>query len=446
MKLSLLFFSLSVISLSISANDPFSELDQEMAVYEQQSADSPVLENDFQTYMDEQEKQYQTWLVDYLKKFDQFQQDLVSKWGEGDTSSSQRNVEFSDNDTVKSVIDYENEQLSVAILVDKDLSQEELQAVVETKIESLIQDKQSNISRVFDDGELLKQGSVTVGEIAFSDEKKEKVKDRIVKQTQSQMQEIDKKADRQQLTADNSKGEQSQQIAIEEKAELIELTKQRIQKAEGGYQEAQKNAPNDKKIAIYKVNLPKNSLKKRAQKYAGMAEKEGQIRAISPALVMAIMHSESAFDPRATSPIPAYGLMQIVPTTAGHDVNRAINNIDKPMRKNDLYVPEINVQAGTAYLDILDKRYLKGIRNAQSRLYCTIAAYNTGAGNVARVFNKNGSRNINKAAVEINKLSAEQVYEQLINHLPYDETKHYLRRVNSRISLYQTKISPQEEG
>ncbi|MEH6453338.1 MAG: transglycosylase SLT domain-containing protein, partial [Psychromonas sp.] len=225
-----------------------------------------------------------------------------------------------------------------------------------------------------------------------------------------------------------------------EKRDLLSTTQKRLTAADNDYEQAQINADKKQKIVIYKVDLPKSSLAKRAEKYVGYAQKESEIRHIPAALVMAIMHSESAFDPYAVSSVPAYGLMQIVPRTAGHDVNRLERNIDRPMTKKDLFIPAINVETGTAYLNILDKRYLKAITDDQSRLYCTIAAYNTGAGNVARVFNQNGSRNINKAAKEINRLSPEQVYQRLLIQLPYDETKHYLKRVNKRIALYESKV------
>jgi membrane-bound lytic murein transglycosylase C len=65
-----------------------------------------------------------------------------------------------------------------------------------------------------------------------------------------------------------------------------------------------------------------------------------------------------------------------------------------------------------------------------------IAAYNTGSGNVAKTFNKDGSRNINKAAKIINALSPQQVYKHLEANLPYDETKHYLQRVVTRKNIY----------
>ncbi len=51
--------------------------------------------------------------------------------------------------------------------------------------------------------------------------------------------------------------------------------------------------------------------------------------------------------------------------------------------------------------------------------------------NVAKVFNKKGqgnTRNMKRAAKVINTLSPQEVYDALMNKLPYDETKHYLEK------------------
>lgn len=432
-------FLLFVVALSSStylyAADPFADLDREMDIYQQESTDI-LLKNEFQQYISAEEKQYQTWRTQYLKEFDQFQKELVAKWGEGDISQKERDVEFSEDKNVKSVIDYENEQVTVAVLVDKKLSAAAAKKIVEAKVQQLIADKKSNIATVFAEKSAAEQGEIAIFDVHYSDTKKQQVKEQIIRQTQAQAQEIDKQADRAQLPESALSESESKLLATQEKEQLLKSSQTRLNAAATNYEQAKESAANDKKIVLYKVKLPKNSLARRAEKYVGFAEKESRIFNIPAALVMAIMHSESAFNPRAKSAVPAYGLMQIVPRTAGHDVNRMLRNIDKPMYKKDLYVPAINVETGTAYLNILDKRYLKAINDPRSRLYCTIAAYNTGAGNVARVFNRNGSRNIKQAAGVINQLSPDQVYQRLLAKLPYDETKHYLRRVNSRIALY----------
>ena len=100
---------------------------------------------------------------------------------------------------------------------------------------------------------------------------------------------------------------------------------------------SRKNANDKSSIATYKVKLPKNSLQKRASQYASFAEQESQKNQIPAPLIMAIMHSESAFNPEEKSAVPAYGLMQIVPHTAGHDVNKLVRIIDRPMEVSELY-------------------------------------------------------------------------------------------------------------
>ena len=47
-----------------------------------------------------------------------------------------------------------------------------------------------------------------------------------------------------------------------------------------------------------------------------------------------------------------------------------------------------------------------------------------------------GNTKIGRAAKKINTLDPETVYTTLIDDLPYDETKHYLKKVTKRMSLY----------
>jgi membrane-bound lytic murein transglycosylase C len=87
---------------------------------------------------------------------------------------------------------------------------------------------------------------------------------------------------------------------------------------------------------------------------------------------------------------------------------------------------------------MLNFKYLNSIKDPQSRLYCSIAAYNTGAGNVARSFI--GSTNILKASHKINAMDSSDVYKHLMRHLPYNETKRYLQHVNERRFIYSKLI------
>ena len=435
--LSLFLFIFSVI---VWANDPFAELDREIFRFNAEQGNAQSVQDDFQQYVQSQQSEYQNWQREYLEEFDQFQQSVVEKWGRAELINATSDIEFTENKNVKSVIDYENETVRVELIIDKALSDKEAEVAIKKQVKKLLADKKSNIAKVFEGESFQEQGDIALAEVQFSEKNKQQSKAIIVQQTQSQAQEIDKKSDLALLEGSLLTEQEARLLASQEKSELLKSSQERLSTTEKNYNTAQKNANNDTKIVSYTVKLPKNSLQKNARKYAHFAEFESKVNHISAPLIMAIMHSESAFNPNAKSAVPAYGLMQIVPHTAGHDVNRLIRNIDKPMSADELYVPKINVETGSAYLNILDKRYLKAISNEQSRLYCTIASYNTGAGNVARAFNKDGSRNINKAAKVINQLSPDEVYQQLIAKLPYDETKHYLQRVNSRIALYQTSL------
>jgi membrane-bound lytic murein transglycosylase C len=80
---------------------------------------------------------------------------------------------------------------------------------------------------------------------------------------------------------------------------------------------------------------------------------------------------------------------------------------------------------GVGYLSILDTRYLVRVNNPQSREYCVIAGYNTGSGNVLRTFDNDRSR----AFDQINRMQPQQVYQHLIRHLPFAETRRYVQKV-----------------
>jgi soluble lytic murein transglycosylase-like protein len=89
---------------------------------------------------------------------------------------------------------------------------------------------------------------------------------------------------------------------------------------------------------------------------------------INPQLVAALIHVESAFNPRAVSRKGARGLMQLLPETARRfGVNR----------KRDLFNPAKNLEAGVKYLKWLTERFGGDIQKS-------LAAYNAGEGAVDR--------------------------------------------------------------
>ena len=86
---------------------------------------------------------------------------------------------------------------------------------------------------------------------------------------------------------------------------------------------------------------------------------------MDPALVMALITTESNFDPRAVSPKNAQGLMQLIPATAAR------------FGVKNAYSPVDNLKGGLAYLQWL-MAYFKG------EVALVLAAYNAGEETVER--------------------------------------------------------------
>lgn len=170
----------------------------------------------------------------------------------------------------------------------------------------------------------------------------------------------------------------------------------------------------------------------RKQKYSEYVLAAASKYQVSPSLIYAIIETESSFNPFAVSPANAYGLMQVVPRTAGKDVYTRIKKRQDQPTKDVLFNPEQNIDIGTAYLHILDDIYLKKLNDALSREYAVISAYNGGAGNVFKTFSSKRS----DAPNVINRLNSEQVYSKLTKNHPKSESRRYLEKVTKYREQY----------
>ena len=86
---------------------------------------------------------------------------------------------------------------------------------------------------------------------------------------------------------------------------------------------------------------------------------------IPPALVRAVMHTESAFDPQAVSGVGASGLMQLMPQTA------------QEMYVKDIFDVKENIEGGVRYLRVLANEF-------DGDMVKMVAAYNAGPEAVKR--------------------------------------------------------------
>jgi len=193
------------------------------------------------------------------------------------------------------------------------------------------------------------------------------------------------------------------------------------------------------------LKLVPDHIRVRAVKFAPLVNKYSARYQVPAEVVYAVIETESMFNPTARSGAPAFGLMQLVPTSGARDAYRYVYKKDKVVSDTYLYNPDNNVHLGAAYIRRLNQDYLGGIKDDESRMLATIAAYNTGAGNVFRAFvgssyslSQYRKYNDYKQAAfhEINKRSSDQVYQHLRSNLPHAETRRYIKKVTERIDKY----------
>jgi soluble lytic murein transglycosylase-like protein len=101
------------------------------------------------------------------------------------------------------------------------------------------------------------------------------------------------------------------------------------------------------------------------QHFSEVIESAARTHGVEQSLIRAVIHAESAFNPRAVSPKGALGLMQLMPETARmYGVRRS-------------FEPSENIDAGVRHLAMLERRFRGNLR-------LMLAAYNAGEGAVAQ--------------------------------------------------------------
>ncbi|WP_022941298.1 transporter substrate-binding domain-containing protein [Psychromonas hadalis] len=101
-------------------------------------------------------------------------------------------------------------------------------------------------------------------------------------------------------------------------------------------------------------------------------------------LLVAQMHQESRFNPKATSMAGAKGLFQVMPRTA------------KELGIVDVHIPEQGIKAGIRYMNWVRERMMKNEVQPDQLIWFTLASYNAGAGHVRdaiRLAKQKGWRN-----------------------------------------------------
>ena len=130
---------------------------------------------------------------------------------------------------------------------------------------------------------------------------------------------------------------------------------------------------------------------------------------VEPGLVYAVMREESGYRPEVVSISGARGLLQIMPETGER---LALRESLADFSPDDLFIPSINIQLGSAYLEQLMTRF-DGRRSA------AIASYNAGP-----------------EAVSDWLTTGPFADDEWVEAIPYDQTREYVKRVLRSLHVY----------
>ena len=134
---------------------------------------------------------------------------------------------------------------------------------------------------------------------------------------------------------------------------------------------------------------------------------------IDPTIALSMIRQESQFSAFAKSGKSAYGLMQILPSTAKM-VNKEYNFNSNP---RILFDPKINVETGTKYIEsLLEIDYIQG------DLLKALISYNAGPGNLSKWMKKTNFNNDSFL---------------LIESIPSRETRIFVERVLTNLVIYE---------
>jgi len=371
--------------------------------------------NSFKQYKENLNKEFELYKEELNKEFKHYKKTLSLYWSNPKLTTKKEFVEYSKDKKIRKSVNYENRTIKLEIITDN-----------KRKAEKILK---KHIAKL----------SIETTKEAF-------YKNPVLKKVNEKLKNKIKN-----IAITSPSNEQIVGDMIYQKTPNIDDIKNFVNKIfKNNTIKSKRSKIPKQKVYYINIKLPPNSILKKAKIYKYDVYSKSQKFNLSPSLIYAIIHTESSFNPMARSYVPAFGLMQIVPKTAGKDAYEMLYHEKKILSPSYLYNSKNNILIGSAYLYKLYYVYFKSIKDPISRLYCTIAAYNTGVGNVSCAFNSKtkdlagrticirnrGDYNIKKAVRIINNYSSKEVYNHLIQNLRYEEARNYLKKVVKRLIMY----------
>ncbi len=177
-----------------------------------------------------------------------------------------------------------------------------------------------------------------------------------------------------------------------------------------------------------KIELVPDHLQTRVRLYLPYVQKAARIYEVAPELILAVMQTESVFNPRAVSHAGAVGLMQLVPSSGALEASKLVYGEPRLLTREELSRPDQNIELGAAYLRILLRRHFSEYRTEPRKmLFLVIASYNCGPRRVKTALGEQDTRS----------LSSAELYDLLLRVVPR-ETQVYLQRVVRNMKQYRS--------
>ncbi len=387
MKKMILVVLLTLIVIGLLAQTDFEKFQQQ----KQQTFDN------FKTETKKAEANY------YAKQdslFIQYKEQIEKLWNEFKESTPTEWVSYNSDFSGRSKVNFENSKIDVAAVVEvpKDDSPEE-KAKQEKKAKEIVKEQLKA---------LLKE------------------KDKVTKTTilENQVKIPAKKDETPKAITPQNLDEIAEQIVKTAGKELI----------------VNKDGKKNIKYNISLEMMP-NNIKIRAQKYKPLIEKFCKKHKIDPKIAMAIIHTESFYNPKAYNRHGnAYGMMQIVPKYAGINMNNYLFKKNKKPTSKQLFNPATNLEMGIAYMRWLADNKWQKVTNKTNQYYCIICSYNGGPGTIYKAMtgkmNKIGQKKWDKMMSDLSNWDSERLYKRLRKKVPWAETRKYIKLVLDRMEKY----------
>ena len=387
-------------------------------------------EKEFKNYVAAVTAEYDQYEAQQKKEFENFKKDVEQKWSNFKSPSNKEYVEYDSDLNSRASVDFEKGEVTIEVIIEEESvvskpSSKDIKKDTE-KRKKRVKNKSNNIQPIKKPVTAVIENKISKKK-AISEKKIQEKLVNIIKTKGANGTPILKN----QLVDRRGKSV-STKTAKKYASQLVSSTpiKQKSYKSKDG-----------KIRTVYTVKVPMkpDHISTRAKKYKKEVLKQSRRFNIDPIIAFAVMETESAFNPKAKSHIPAYGLMQLVPKSGARDAYLFVYKKDKFVGGDYLYRPTNNIELGCAYLSKIRHQYFKSIKDDEKAYICAIPAYNTGIGNVAKALT--GKTKLRPASMKANSMTPKQLYKKLHKDLKYKEARDYLERVWTKKDKYSKMLN-----